>query len=118
MIRVSFINGLTSNYIRQRLLENSELSMDRVYEIARTLRTAQNSSELYHQQRPQIIPSNVVAASPNDRSSPHINPDQESLAAVRKKSLVKKLPPSISLSLLSIHQPCDHIAYTFHSSFS
>ena len=30
MIRDFFINGLASNYIRQRLLENSELSLDRV----------------------------------------------------------------------------------------
>eukprot|EP00795_Rhopilema_esculentum_P001722 gene1722-16205_t len=45
MIRDSFINGLTSNYIRQRLLENFELSLDRAYEIARTLHTAQKNSD-------------------------------------------------------------------------
>ena len=90
MIRDSFINGLTSNYIRQRLLENSELSLDRAYEIARTLHTAQKNSELYIQQSPQLTPSNVAAASTNDQSSPHINPDQESLAALRKQTPVKK----------------------------
>ena len=62
MIRDSFINGLTSSYIRQRLLENSELSLDRAYEIAHTLHTAQKNSELYIQQSPQVIPSNVAAA--------------------------------------------------------
>ena len=90
MIRDSFINGLTSNYIRQRLLENSELSLDRAYEIARTLHTAQKNSELSFQQSPQLTPSNVAAASTNDQSSPNINQDQESLAAVRKQTLVKK----------------------------
>ena len=77
MIRDSFINGLTSNYIRQRLLENSELSLDRAYEIAHTLHTAQKNSELYIQQSPQLISSNVAAASAKDQSTPHINPDQE-----------------------------------------
>jgi len=90
MIRDSFINGLTSSYIRQRLLENSELSLDRAYDIARTLHTAQKNSELYIQQSPQIIPGNVAAASAKDQSTSHINPDQESLAAVRKQSPVKK----------------------------
>ena len=90
MIRDSFINGLTSSYIWQRLLENSELSLDRAYEIARTFHTAQKNSELYIQQSPQVIPSNVAAASAKDQSTSHINPDQESLAAVRKQSPVKK----------------------------
>ena len=90
MIRDSFINGLTSNYIRQRLLENSELSLDRAYEIARTLHTAQKNSELYIQQSPRQIPSNVVAASISDQSTLHTNPDQESLAAVRKQTPAKR----------------------------
>lgn len=85
-----FDSCITSNYIRQRLLENSELSLDRAYEIARTLHTAQKNSELYIQQSPQLVPSNVAAASTNDQSSSHINPDQESLAAVRKQTPVKK----------------------------
>ena len=95
MIRHSFINGLTSNYIRQRLLENFELSLDRAYEIARTLHTAKKNSELYIQQSPQLTPSNVAASSTNDQSSPHINPDQESLAALRKQTPVKKSPATI-----------------------
>ena len=90
MIRDSFINGLTSNYIRQRLLENSELSLDRAYDIARTLHTAQKNSELYIQQSPRQIPSNVVAASISDQSTLHTNPDQESLAAVRKQTPAKR----------------------------
>ena len=58
--------------------------MDRAYEIARTLNTAQKNFELYIQQSLQLTPSNVAAASTNGHSSPNINPDQESLAAVRK----------------------------------
>ena len=109
MIRDSFINGLTSNYIRQRLLENSELSTESAYEIARTLHTAQKNSELCHQQSPQLILSNVVAASPNDQPSPHINSDQESLAAGREKDPTSTSPatfvevsfmPAVLLALL------------------
>ena len=37
MIGDSFINGISSIYIRQRLLENAESSLDRGYDIARTL---------------------------------------------------------------------------------
>ena len=89
MKRDSFINGLTSNHIRQRFLDNSELSLDRGYEIARTLHTAQKNFELYIQRSPQLTPSNVATASTNDHSSPNINPDQESLAVARKQIPVK-----------------------------
>ena len=88
MIRDSFINGLTSNYIRQRLLENFELSLDRAYEIARTLHTAQKNSELYMQQSHQLIPTNVAAVSTN--TSPPVDQDRESLAAIKKTASARK----------------------------
>ena len=47
MIRDSFINGISSQVIRQRLLENSELSLERAFEQARTLDSAQKSSDVY-----------------------------------------------------------------------
>ena len=86
MIRDSFINGISSNYIRQRLLENAELSLDRAYDIARTLYTAQKNSELYLQQSHQVIPTNVAATSTDHLTEP----DHESLATVKSKNACKK----------------------------
>ena len=40
MIRDAFINGITSHSIRQRLLENAELSLEQGFETARTLRVS------------------------------------------------------------------------------
>ena len=40
-IRDAFINGLTSNYIRQRLLENKTLDLNTAYDQALTLEMAQ-----------------------------------------------------------------------------
>ena len=85
MIRDSFINGLTSNYIRQRLLENAELSLDQAYEKARTLHIAQKNSEAYSQ---TSLPSNVAAMEPvNHESSDH---NLESLAAIGKQNATRK----------------------------
>ena len=41
MIRDSFINGLLSQYIRQRLLENTTLQLDEAVVKAHTLESAQ-----------------------------------------------------------------------------
>ena len=86
MIRNSFINSISSNYIRQRLLENAELSLDRAYDIARTIYTAQKYSELYLQQNHQVIPTNVAATSTDHLTEP----DHESLATVKSKNACKK----------------------------
>ena len=47
MIRDAFINGIISHAIRQRLSENSVLSLERAFEQARTLDSAKKSSEAY-----------------------------------------------------------------------
>ena len=90
MIRDSFINGITSNYIRQRLLDNAELTLDSAYEIARTLFTDQKNPELYMLQSHQVIPTNVVATSTDEQANLSINADHESLAAVKSKTPRKK----------------------------
>ena len=90
MIRDSFINGITSNYIRQRLLENAELSLDRACEIARTLHTAQKSSELHLQQIHQLLPTNIAATPTDEQTNPSINQDHESLSVVKRKITSKK----------------------------
>ena len=47
MIRDAFINGISLHAIRQRLLENSILTLERAFEQARTLDSAKKSSEAY-----------------------------------------------------------------------
>ena len=46
-IRDAFINGLTSQTIRQRLLENNDLSLDAAKQKARALEQAQKRAESY-----------------------------------------------------------------------
>ena len=48
LIRDAFINGLSSPNIRQRLLENTTLTLDRAFTQARTLDQAQKSSHAYN----------------------------------------------------------------------
>ena len=48
-IRDAFINGLQSNLIRQRLLENEVLQLQTAYDQARALNIAQKSSATYSQ---------------------------------------------------------------------
>ena len=86
MIRDSFINGLSSNYIRQRLLENAALTLDEAHEKARTLDLAQRNSEAYSQQDQR--PPTVAAASGSDFSDDHEK--EHSLAALPKESKVNK----------------------------
>ena len=55
------------SYIRQRLLENTELSLERAYQIARILCTAQKNSELFLQQSHQLIPTNALLHLPMNK---------------------------------------------------
>ena len=50
MKRDSFINGISSNFIRQRLLENRTLTFTEAYEKARSLELAKINSESYSSQ--------------------------------------------------------------------
>ena len=43
----AFINGLSSHSIRQRLLENDELSVTQAFDNVRSARTAKDHSEVY-----------------------------------------------------------------------
>ena len=47
LVRHAFINGISSHIIRQRFLENSELPVERAFQIACSLETAQQHSEAY-----------------------------------------------------------------------
>ena len=82
MIRDSFINGLSSSYIQQRLLESERLTLDQAHEKARTLDHAQKNSEVYSQQNNQP----VVAAATVDLDSSTLVDDSLSLSAIRSGS--------------------------------
>ena len=47
LVRDAFVNGIASHSIRQRLLENSELTITQAFDNARSLRTAQEHSAAY-----------------------------------------------------------------------
>ena len=56
MIRDAFINGLQSNHIRQRLLENKTLNLQTAFDQARSLDVAQQSSTMFSQPSiPEVI---------------------------------------------------------------
>ena len=64
LVRDAFIYGLTSQHIQQRLLENNELTVDRAFEIARSLHMAQEYSATYAAER-----SLVAVVSPSQQAT-------------------------------------------------
>lgn len=68
-IRDSFISGLASQNIRQRLLENATLTLEKAVNKARSLESAQKQAELYNASE-DFIPLNAVT-SKNDRVTKH-----------------------------------------------
>lgn len=81
MIRDSFINGLTSSYIRQRLLESTKLTLDEAHQKARTLDVAQKNAEVYSQNIQPTVAAATVETEPDSESV-----TSSSLAALRKGS--------------------------------
>lgn len=74
MIRDAFINGLSSNIIRQRLLENRILDLQTAFDKARALDVAQQSSSVYSQQHTfteitAALPSNLDISTKTDASN-------------------------------------------------
>ena len=59
LVRDAFINGISSHVIRQRLLENNELTVERAFQIACSLKTAQQHSEAYLQHPDVMATVNV-----------------------------------------------------------
>ena len=60
LVRDSFINGLSSAFIRQRLLENDELSLEQAFELA------DNLDRAYRHAVSLDKTNQVVSAVPND----------------------------------------------------
>ena len=64
-VRDAFIAGITSSVIRQRLLENEELSLSKAIQIADSLEKAQMFANSYHQ---PTLTSDAIAACHSDNS--------------------------------------------------
>ena len=79
LIRDAFINGIQAQHIRQRLLENTTLTLDAAFTQARSLELAQKSSESYNQ-----IPLNAVSKIEH-KPSIEDEPDQSVIAASKGK---------------------------------
>ena len=68
MIRDSFINGLSSPLIRQRLLKNEDLSLERAFELAETLNQAELQSNSLGTLPSQASPSHLSSAPVKERN--------------------------------------------------
>ena len=79
-VRDAFINGLTTNTIRQRLLENNNLSLAEAFQQARTLELAQKQSDSYT--TPSIVASTKLTHEEPSRT--HEEPDH--LAASKRSN--------------------------------
>ena len=71
-IRDAFITGLTSGFIRQRLLENKTLDLKTMFDQARSLETAARSSEFYRAVLPPVNAATVPDESCDPTTSPSI----------------------------------------------
>ena len=78
-IRDALISGLTSGFIRQRILESETLTLDQVFTLARTLELAQRNAESYHSQ------SLPIAASATDGCGWVGGTSAESLSATKPR---------------------------------
>ena len=79
LIRDSFINGIASPLIRQRLLENTQLGLRAAFDQANSLDLAQKNSEAYAM--PTIPVTAAVPCSSMDRHTEGPMPNDHSLAA-------------------------------------
>ena len=79
LVRDSFINGIASPLIRQRLLENNQLNLKAAFDQANSLDLAQKNSEAYAM--PSIPVTAAVSNSPIDQHTEVPMPNDHSLAA-------------------------------------
>ena len=83
-IRDAFISGILSNKIRQRLLEDHNLSLQNAFDKARSLEIAQKNAETYCVGPSQlVIPSKTIA-----NMKPKLaecSSDEEHIAAIIRK---------------------------------
>ena len=89
-IRDSFINGLSSSVIRQRLLESRDLDLHRAFEQARTLELSQRQSETYNIVSPTVSSCTTDMTPPTGASSPSRTGDSA------EERITNEEPPTIA----------------------
>lgn len=88
-IRDSFISGLSSTYIRQRLLENRSLTLQQALQTARALESAQSQASTYANSSttsnsPDSLVCSVSSSSPrSDQASSNCDENSVTCAAAR-----------------------------------
>ena len=107
-IRDAFITGMSSNAIRQRLLENLELDLNTAVKQARALEMAQRHSEAYRSDSSlAAAPEATAAVKPGDKSNgqtedPPLNaavPGSQSTSTAKKCFFFLWWPSSLQESL-------------------
>ena len=87
LIRDSFISGLASSSIRQRLLENATLTQDKAYKYALSLDQAQKNSNAYQSSTNEAAPNLAAARISTESSATSAeNPVEEHLLAAATSS--------------------------------
>ena len=85
LVRDSFINGLSLPFIRQRLLENTTLSLEQAYTQAISLDLAQKNADAYVQPIAHVATVTPLTA-PDDKTYTYSEePEASALAAVYPK---------------------------------
>ena len=82
-VRDSFISGLRSTYIRQRLLENNALTLDQAFTSARSLEVAMKNSETYSSVSPTCAVANYRPIDARTRPPPEPDLEEPVVAATR-----------------------------------
>ena len=85
MKRDSFISGISSTFVRERLLENQTLSFNQAYEKARALKLAEQTSATYF---PHMVNSAQVQANRSAVDSDEPSEPSCSAAAVSRQSKI------------------------------
>ena len=97
-IRDSFIAGMSSKYMRQRLLEEAELNVDRTYNKARALELAQKNNELFDDSSSSMtsaaldIGNNTPRVPNDDKSAVSSGPSSTTLQASNEQALTAAAP--------------------------
>ena len=88
-IRNAFIAGINSNYIRQRLLEGEDLSLQNVFDKARSLDEAQRNANLYNNNNlPDMCNSSVATCSLDldSKEKTELQTDSQSCLALKSNN--------------------------------
>ena len=80
----SFISGISSNFIRQRLLESETLTLEQAFTMSRTLDLAQKNAENYSSSSSNVASS--VSVDTGWNGQPNTSQQDQNVSAVRPKS--------------------------------